>query len=359
MNAVTAAAPGKVIVTGEHAVVYGRPALVGAIDLWLRVTMTAQPEEGLDLRLADFGHRETTDWSSIRSYADGVRDEWRRYVENPTPETFNRVQREDPAHLVKVALGEVARRSPGMSGSGRRVTVRSEQPIGAGFGSSAALALAIARAHLALQENEIGDEALYELALDVERRQHGTPSGVDPATVLRGGVVWAEKGEDGLRYESVTSSSPVFDQIRVFDTGSPSESTGTVVDAVRNWRDANPEAFENALDRIEDATRTLRAMLERRTVESKGVRQSIRRVEAGLETLGVVPDPLQERIRTIENEGGAAKISGAGALSGFSAGSLLVYHPDPDAAVWEHLGSFQEIDGRLGAEGVRLERADP
>jgi len=355
MTAVTAAAPGKVILTGEHAVVYQRPALVAAIDLLLRVTITERSEAGVELRLTDLDHRETVHWDAICEYAGAVRERWRQYIDAPTPEAFARMQGDDPAHLVKVALGETARRMPQVSRLAVTVTVQSEQPIGAGFGSSAAVAAAVARACLAIHDIEVDDEMLYELALDVERRQHGTPSGVDPATVLRGGVVWAERDGDRLRYETVVSSAPMLGDIRVFDTGTPNESTGTVVDAVRDRREADPVAFREALDRIEGATHTLRSVLALKKRRPEATMRALRRVEAGLEALGVVPDPVQGLIRTIEEAGGAAKISGAGALSGSSAGSLLVYHPDPDAALWTELRSLREIDGRLGADGVRIE----
>ncbi|PSQ93191.1 MAG: GHMP kinase, partial [Proteobacteria bacterium SW_6_67_9] len=65
MNATTAVAPAKLILMGEHAVVYGRPALVAAIDLWLRVTITPRQADGIELQLAELNHRTTTDWASI------------------------------------------------------------------------------------------------------------------------------------------------------------------------------------------------------------------------------------------------------------------------------------------------------
>lgn len=358
MDVTTAVAPAKLILMGEHAVVYQRPALVAAVDLWLRATLTPREEAGVGLHLAELDHREATDWASISSYADTVRDRWHQYVEHPTPEAFARMRGDDPAHLVKVALGEAERRLPGGGTPALNVTVRTQQPIGAGFGSSAAVAVAVVQAYLAARNVEMDDEELYDLVLDVERRQHGTPSGVDPATVLRGGLVWAEQADDPLNYRSVPAQSPMLDAFRVLHTGTPGQSTGTVVDAVRARREEDPEAFRATLDRIEEATRALRAVLAGGQSRPDETVQLVRRVEAGLEALGVVPDPVQRFIRTVEKKGGAAKVSGAGALRGAKAGPLLVYHPDPDVEFETELDSLTEMDVRLGAEGAHVQRTE-
>ena len=356
MDVTTAAAPAKLILMGEHAVVYQRPALVAAIDLWLRVTVAPREERGVGLSLAELDHRETTDWASIRAYAERVREHWHRYVENPTSETFTRMRGGDPAHLVKVALGEVERRFSEAGTPSMNVSVHTEQPIGAGFGSSAAVAVAVVQASLTAQDVTISDETLHEVVLDVERRQHGTSSGVDPATVRRGGLVWAEHRDDRLDYESVTSQSPVLDSFRVFHTGTPGESTGTVVDAVRARREDDPDAFQSCLDRMEAATRRLRAVLAREETAPDETVHIIRRIESDLEALGVVPEPVRRIVRAVEAKGGAAKISGAGALSGAKAGPLLVYHPDPDVALEEELGELSEMNVRLGVEGAHIQR---
>jgi len=357
MNAATAVAPAKLILMGEHAVVYDRPALVAAIGLWLRVTVRPRATgAGVDLHLKDLDRRVSTDWSSIRSYANTVRQRWETYASNPTAEAFAHMQGDEPAHVVKVALGETDRRLSSSLDPSLEVTVQSEQPIGAGFGSSAAVAVSVAQAYRESQGAELDDEGLYDLVLDVERRQHGTPSGVDPATILQGGVVWADHAGDQPEYRTVTRQSPVLEGFRVFDTGRPNESTGTVVDAVRERRERDPEVFCEILDRIETATRRLRSVLAETTTPHNEVLQATRHVEAGLEALGVVPEPVQRLIRTIEKGGGAAKISGAGALSGSKAGSLLVYHPDPEPDLCRELQVLPEFDVDLGVEGARVQR---
>jgi mevalonate kinase len=202
MPAVTVSAPGKAILMGEHAAVYGRPALVAAVDRRLEARLTgtggtAAAGSGVRLELPAVEVSETVEWHEIRAYARAARDRWLEYRRRPGPETFRRLRGDDPAHLVKVALGEAADFLDDGEPPGVELRLRSEIPIGAGFGSSAAAAAAITLAYLRLRGAEVATEALEGLALDVERRQHGAPSGIDTVTVIRGGLVWATRDAGG------------------------------------------------------------------------------------------------------------------------------------------------------------------
>jgi len=357
---VSISTPGKLILMGEHAAVYGRPALVAAIDRRLTARFSAAPRD-VRLELPGLGHAEETSWPAILGYARDARRRWDEYAREPGSEAFGRVRGEDPAHVVKVALGEAA---AALGGKGGRpaltLRVDSELPIGSGFGSSAALAVAvIGGALLALgPAADAADPATVErLALEVERRQHGQPSGVDGATVVHGGVVWARRlGADRLEREPVAVRSPLLSRLHVFDTGTPPESTGAVVAAVRDRRDRDPGRHERLLDRMEAATRAFREELARELDESDQIVRLLQEQEACLEELGVVPLPIREVVRRVEAEGGAAKISGAGSLSGPGAGSLLVYHSDRErVAGWKFLRPFRFHSVQLGAPGFRRE----
>ena len=351
MHATTVRAPAKLILMGEHAVVYQRPALVASLGLWMHATVRPRPKDGVELRISGWGHSEVTSWPAIRAYTDAVRARWEEYAANPTAETFARLRSNEPTHLIKIALGEAARRAH-MAPHPLTLTVKSDQPIGAGFGSSAALGIAIAQAFLKAHDVSLSPDALFDVALNIERRQHGTPSGVDPATILRGGLLWAESEEGALTWHPVAARSPVLSDMRVFHTGSPNESTGTVVDAVRAQRANDPAAFEALLNRMETATRTLRDMLSASEVKPADLVDTIRESEACLEAMGVVPQAVRTHIRAIEARGGAAKISGADALTDPSAGSLIAYHPDPETDIWNDLSSFSEFDVPLCVSGA-------
>ena len=397
----TASVPGKLILLGEHAAVYGRPALVAAVGLRLTATVedapAAEGAAGVRIRLGGppaIAADATLGWEEVLAHAGAARAAWQRYSAAPGPATFAAPgpatfaaiagpAREGGAlHLLKIALAEAALqitpatpRSPSRPSRGEGdapshpsvltgrdlprpvvLTVDSEIPVGSGFGSSAAAAVGVVLAYLAHRGVEPDPDLLHRVSLEVERRQHGSPSGVDNATVIRGGILEARRTESGVEIDPVPVRSPALGSMRVFGTGLPAESTGTVVAAVRALRDRQPERVDAALDRLAELTGDLRAELERPDERPDEVTGIVREAEARLEELGVVPEPVRRLVRQIEQAGGAAKISGAGSLAGPAAGNLIVYHPEPErAAEWPFLRGLDRYDVELGAPGARIE----
>lgn len=353
--------PGKVILMGEHAVVYGRPALVAALDL--RLTASIDPLAGgegpIEVDLPQLGHREEVAWDELVAYGDVARTSWGEYQRRPSPEAFRQLRGEDPAHVVKVALGEAAAHLPAPPRR-FRLRVESQIPVGSGFGSSAATAVAVVDALLTYAGSRAEAGEIYRLSLEAERRQHGQPSGVDNAAVLHGGLIWARRDVGGgVKLETLEATSSLLSTLRIFSTGTPAEPTGAVVAAVRARIDADPLRYEDLFDHMERATWGLRQELARRQENPLRTIALLRQYHAALVELGVVPPAVAELVAEIEARGGAAKISGAGALSGTGAGSLLVYHPNTaELDGWDLLAGLPRYDARLGVDGVRQERKD-
>jgi mevalonate kinase len=386
---VSVSTPGKLILAGEHAAVYGRPALVAAIDLRLRARFSAPGpgDAGIasaagsgaagpsqtagssqaanvtstrsDLILLDLpglGARCETSWPEVRRYAEQAAASWRDYVRRLDAASFRGLCGSDPLHLVKVALGEAAAALPEPPGP-LALAVDSELPIGSGFGSSAAAALALVAGLLAWCGRPFDPLEVERLALEVERRQHGLPSGIDTATTLGGGLLWAFRLPGGeLATEPLAARSPLLGRLRVYDTGTPPEPTGAVVAAVRERQGRAPERHERLFDRMAAAVRALRGELGKPREDPAEVVELLREHESCLEELGVVPAPVRELARRVEREGGAAKISGAGSLAGPGGGSFLVYHAEAERiAGWSFLAPLRHHAVHLGAPGLRIE----
>lgn len=355
-NRFRASAPGKCILMGEHAAVYGRPALVAAIDRRLYATVEFQEgaAPGVELRLPDLGVEERVGWRRLAEYAAERRRLWEEAKAGADPALFARVRGEDKAHLVKATLGELLLDAGIEPRAGVTLEIVSELPLGSGFGSSAACATALLLATSTALGIDLSRDQLFELALEGERRQHGAPSGVDNATVLHGGVLWVEKDEAGKIVTRPLRLQQKLPGLRFFQSGEPAEPTGAVVAAVRSLRAEDPASFDRRLDDMAAATRELCLELEKEEPAAARLVALFRRFEAHLEAFGVVPPEVRRLVRQIERQGGAAKISGAGSLRGPGAGSLLVLEP-PEGLDIEWPAAFKELKLELGAPGARLE----
>ena len=328
-------APGKTILFGEHAAVYGHPALVTALDHRMTVMARASASLGRGtLRLEIPSLRIARTVASTGSI-DSVRE---------------------PGDLAVLAV-TIGTAGLGPNLCGFHLHIDSEIPSGSGFGSSAALAVAVVTACRRAWDDDITLEEIGRLAVSVERHQHGKASGVDVQAVLRGGVLLCRRVDDDLlEHEELPEAGKRLDAFRLFHSGTPNETTGEMVAAVRHLLDREPARVREVFATIDATTREGCAALSRG--DDAAYVPIVRRAEAALEALGVVPRKVREAIRAIEAAGGAAKISGAGGLTGAGAGLVLVAHPDP---AWH--ARFSEPAGwtahrvRLGAEGLRTEVA--
>jgi len=195
---------GKLILCGEHAVVYGHPALAMAVDLktWVDVS--------------------------------------------PTPGATHVVGPADPQ---LDAVLQIAAPPTGLE-----IHIRSDIPMGRGMGSSAALAVAWVRAVAeAAGEPPLSHETVFERALPIERVFHGNPSGLDVAVSARGGILKYRRATPPL-IEAV-GAVPVVD-IVALDSGSAG-STSTLVAQVARQRPGIDPVLEKIGDLVEHATTAL------------------------------------------------------------------------------------------------------
>jgi len=353
---VVVSVPGKLILMGEHSAVYGRPALVAALDLRARVEIqTAQ--SGVHIHLPDIGCKGDFEWKEVERETETSRESWEAYRQDPSPERFEALRAGDATRLTLLALGEAARAVGIDATPPFRLTVRSQIPVGSGFGSSAALSVGIVAALIHWLTGEADLELIDKAAFEVERRQHGLPSGIDQKTVLHGGfLLAARRPEGGLDVDALQGQPWILQDLSVFHTGAPNETTGAVVAQVAELRSRSPESFDRLLDRMERDVLAFRIELESGSGDPERVSGLIQDFEQCLEGMGGGPEPVQEVIRRVERAGGSAKISGAGALSGDAAGCLLVFNrsgaenPAPEIP-----SSYRHFPVALGAEGLRVE----
>ncbi|AWY42984.1 hypothetical protein DKY63_24955 [Pseudomonas putida] len=350
MIAIQASAPGKIILMGEHAVLHGCPVIASSIGLYCNVWVRSHRDGLVELKLPDLEIHRFYDLLQLADYTLRVRQAWERYRSDPTSRTFEQVRGMDPDHLVKCAIGEVLLRIPPQDWHGFSLRVRSQIPLDAGFGSSGALAVTLIAALLRLFKRPEAQHPVQSLALTVERYVHGLPSGIDHNTSLRGSVVERRCDDEGgscLTSWPAESLNLPLHALQIYHTGAARESTGQVIAATRHRLEGSDNPLLASMCRN---TERFRSLLHLTRPMPEALKAVLRDYEADLEKLGVVPPAIAQVIRMIEKSGGAAKICGAGALSGDSAGALLVVGTTTLPA----LAGYRRIDATLGVSGLEI-----
>jgi mevalonate kinase len=275
---------GKVILVGEHSVVYGHPAIAASLDRGVRVRVTAA-ETSL-LVIDEWGVSVPADESSGE----------------PLARAF---------HALIGSRGDDESPAPRPVRPHVRVEAQVELPAGAGLGCSAALGVAIARAVASFDGRELTDEAAAEASLPWERVFHGSPSGVDSAMAARSAVAWFERGKnpgEPSHLERLRLGT-VLDLV-VADTGEAS-STKAVVDGVRRLREAEPARVEKVFGAIDAIVRNAKHALV--AGDLPGLGQLMNANHSLLASLLLSTGKLEELVGLARGAGAhGAKLTGAG-----------------------------------------------
>ena len=339
MFTVRASAPGKLILIGEHAAPFGCPAIVTALDL--RCVATVTEMAGGEVTLS--GQHYTFD--ELITYAQQAAALWHEFQQRPATPSF-RSGDADPDHLLKCVVGETL----GYLSCplrGLSLQIHSDIPVNAGFGSSAALAVAVVAALVAFHRVEMDAHTILYLAGECEKRQHGNPSGIDHHTVFYGGTLLAQKeARGGVKITSLNASLSDF---KIYHSGKAVETTGETLAAVRTKM---LDSQLSPLDSMQGYVRQMTRLLLQPVPDIQRLQQCIQGYQSLLETLGVVPHQVRDVIRSIERSGGAAKISGAGALTGEGGGCVITLCRTADLG---RLSVWPEIKAAMGATGMKVD----
>jgi len=182
-----ASAPAKVILFGEHFVVYDRLAVVMAIDLRAHVAVKPRRDDKV----------------LIRSNTMGLCGEFTFNGNCKMIGTFSDSVKLRPIYIAAKNVLDLSGARVGLD-----ITVESQIPVAAGLGSSAAVSVATTAAVGNLLEMNLSRDDIFKLALETERIVHENPSGVDPAISTYGGVL-AYRRSKGIRELKVNIDLPL------------------------------------------------------------------------------------------------------------------------------------------------------
>ncbi len=269
MSVLEATAPGKIILSGEYAVVFGHRALA------VPSAQTIHAQWAPDLQ---------SDFSLSWSHAEPIHSEWQTYVSR---------------------IAELANHGNKPHGA---LTIRNTIPLGKGMGSSTALVIAITRAIADADEAE----SLSRHAEDIVNPGH---SGIDFSVIWNNTSTLFRRGELPV---SCSMNTQWLRRAMLIDTGMPNEPTKELV----AWVKERAATLETPLATIGTCTERLLLKEDPVTVMRDHHRAQVQ--------LGVVTKETEALIATIETSGGAAKVIGAGGRTGGS-GMVLAIGCTPDA----------------------------
>jgi mevalonate kinase len=273
-----ASAPAKLILCGEHAVVYQRPAIALPLsNLRAEATLTpAAPGSGLQFSTPDLG----ADWSVAAE------------PENPL------------SRLATLTLEQLE-----LPAVDARITLHSAIPIASGMGSGAAIGTALVRVLAAYAGHALSADAVAALVYESERGYHGTPSGIDNTVVAHEQAIWFQRQPSGPPLITpIRIGAPL--TLLVGDTGVRS-ATRLPVGMVRERREAEPERYEALFDAIGACVGQARTALAAGDLPALGA--ILNRNQELLVELGV-SSPELDRLVAAARAAGAlgAKLSGGG-----------------------------------------------
>lgn len=303
-----AVAPGKLILSGEHAVVYGKPAIAMAIDRSAVFELTPQADDRISFDLPGEAGADSFTLMALRDLKNRVENKYREFLQGNIGIGYVLGA---PADLFKFAFIHTLDGLHRKLDSGLVMKLRSSIPMGCGMGSSAATVLSEIRAMGHYLRVDFKPDWYYEYSLEAEKLQHGKPSGVDSYISLHGGCARFQDGE------AVPMSLPRMKMFMV-QTGIPESTTGEcVMEVERNFAtSAIWSEFEEVTNTFEEAIRT--------NNEQK-LHWLVRENNRLLSAIGVVPVRVQQFIAEIEKWGGSAKVCGAGSVTGEHGGIVLVF----------------------------------
>lgn len=285
-------APGKVILFGEHAVVYGKPALA------MPVHSTRARAEVVDLP------EDSVGW--VRIEAPGTQaSAWLHEIDGADP----------LAAGIRLILKDLA----GEPRAALSITIHSDIPVGAGMGSSAAVSVAVVRALAAHLELDLPPERVSALAFEVEKLQHGTPSGIDNTVVTYERPLYFIVGQP---IQFVQVGRPF--TLMIGDSGDRLPTRESVA-AVRELRAADPESVDRVFAEIAAISDQGRRLIESGNLGQLGPLMD--RNQTLLKAIQVSSHGLEGLIRAAKRAGAlGAKLSGAGR------GGIMIALVEPESA---------------------------
>ena len=282
---VIASAPAKIILLGEHFVVYGEPAIVMAIDKRVYARVEKRNDNRLHVRSMDLNLEVFFENGSFRVEQGDLKEAKMKF--EPVKQAIEKVMEKHGQHV------------------GLDIEINSTVPVGAGLGSSAAVIAATTAATGAILGVKLSKEDILRITYAAEKIVHGTPSGVDPAISTMGGTMLFQM-DTGFKPLEVKTNIPLI----IGDTG-VERSTRVQVEKVRDLVDKYPRVTEHLMKAAREIVLRAIEALKENDLETLGTMMNIN--HALLYGIGVSDESLEWLANAARKAGAlGAKLTGAG-----------------------------------------------
>jgi mevalonate kinase len=315
-------APGKLLLFGEHAVIYGHPCIVTAVAQRMHATVTLTKDGIFTLDAPDVNiHSYTKPMDQLGS------------GDIPRDATF-------AEHAVRL----FAENNPTLKGV--HIKTASEFTSTVGFGSSSASTVCIVGALHQLLNGKIDRHAIFKLAYETVLKVQGTGSGADLAAAVFGGTILFARGGEVL--EPLTLKELPL----VIGYSGKKADTVSIIQKVQKMRDENTEKIDDVFAQIGRITELAKTAVTAGDMSTAGTLMDLN--QELLSSLGISTAKLDSMITAARAAGAfGAKISGAGG------GDCMIALADDDhrSAVMQAMkeAGGQVVDIAANAEGLRLE----
>lgn len=293
-----ASAPGKIILFGEHAVVYGRPALaVPVTQVHADVEILDSNSTGIWIHAPDINlHSELNALPSDHPIASVIHNFL--FISRQSPSPIHAERSGSEVEAGSRAWGE--RGFPNLN-----IKISSSIPVASGLGSGAAVTVALLRALSSHLNYPMTDEEVNAFAYDIEKIHHGTPSGIDNTVVAYAKPVYFVKGQ---LIETFKVGRPF--TIVIGDTGISAPTKESVADVRKLW-EADRAKWEGVFDNVGEIARHAKEKIE--TGDWKLLGGLMNHNHELLQEMMVSSPELDSLVEAARKAGAAgAKLSGGG-----------------------------------------------
>jgi len=322
MKKIVISAPGKLMLLGEHAVVYNRPCIVTAVGQRMSVTLELLPGPTFELEASDVE-------------VAGYKKPFASLGEGDIPKG---------ARFVEMAVKHFTKKYP-LKG-GVRITTKSEFSSLFGFGSSSASTVCVVKGLAELTNTKLSNREIFDIAYRTILDIQGKGSGFDVAAALYGGTLYFVTGGRVVKPVALDELPLV-----VGYTGVKAD-TVTLINAVAEKASKHPELIDSIYTQIGKMVDAAHAALKARQWPLMG--ELMNSDQDLLKSLGVSSQKIDVMIQAARDAGAwGAKLSGAGGGDCM----IALVSREKKQAVSEAITKVggQVIDVATNVEGVRIE----